>query len=127
MHEYSLFLNILYHLEKILEPYSSPQLKKVIFVIGELSGVEEEFLKKVIETFKERTLLKDAEIIFEKERLKVFCTKCEKMYEPKNTNTQCPYCEGFETKIVGGMDFYIKSLEILVEESSENKSAEGGS
>ncbi|MFN3505575.1 MAG: hydrogenase maturation nickel metallochaperone HypA [Caldimicrobium sp.] len=118
MHEYSLFLNILCHLEKILEAYPSSQLKKVIFVIGEFSGVEEEYLKTVIETFKEGTLLSEAKIIFEKEKLKIFCTKCEIVFEPKHPNSKCPYCEGFETKIIGGMDFYIKSLEILRDESN---------
>lgn len=116
MHEFFLFQNILLQIENLLKPYKNPLLKKIIFIIGEYSGIEETYLKEVIETFKENTLLKEAEIIFEKEYLKIQCLRCQKILPPIAKSTQCPNCLSFETKIVSGMDFYIKSLEIEIDQ-----------
>lgn len=112
MHEYSLFLNVLFHLENLLKDYKKAQLKKIIFSVGEFSGIDLEYLRQVIETFKKNTLLEKPEIFFEIEKLTIQCFNCGSVTEPENKGTQCPYCKSLETKIVGGMDFIIKRVEI---------------
>lgn len=118
MHEYSLFLSLLKHLEEALWPYKNPRVIKLVLSVGEFSGIDLNYLKEVIENFKEGTPLEEAEIVFEKEPLQVECKRCGKRGIPQRPEAQCPFCQAYEVKIVGGLDLLLKSLEIESEDES---------
>ncbi|PMP60633.1 MAG: hydrogenase maturation nickel metallochaperone HypA [Caldimicrobium thiodismutans] len=120
MHEYSLFLSLLKTIEEYLKPYEKPKISKVILSIGIYSGVDLEYLDEVIRNFKVGTLLEEAEIIFEREPLRVQCFQCGKIGEPTIQSASCPFCGSFDTKIIGGFDFILRTLEIEDEEGSPN-------
>lgn len=111
MHEYYLFLNLLHHIEESLVGYPNPKVKRVIIKVGEFSGVEENYLKDIMETFKGDTILAEAEILFERDPLRIRCEKCS-IETNVQRGTFCPSCGGSEVKIVGGLDLVLKSIEI---------------
>lgn len=120
MHEYSLFLSLLKVIEEQLKPFKNPRVSKAVLLIGEFSGVDLDYLKEVIGNFKEGTPLEKAEILFEREALRVKCFSCGKEGEPKEKRALCPFCGSFEVKITGGLDLILKTLEIEDEEGSSN-------
>lgn len=120
MHEYSLFLSLLKTLEDLLKPYQRPKVESLTLRVGLFSGVDIPYLKEVIETFKEGTLLDGAKINFESEPLRVFCPTCQRESEVWDNRARCPYCQGLEVKITGGLDLYIKTVELEDEEGSED-------
>lgn len=115
MHEYYLFLSLLSQIEESLNNFINPKIKKIILRIGEYSGVEEAYLREVIETFKVKTPLENAEILFEKDPLKITCERCNLVAEVK-TRACCPNCGSYEVKITGGLDVILKSIELEDEE-----------
>jgi len=121
MHEYSLFLSLLKHLEEALWPYKNPRVIKLVLSVGEFSGIDLNYLKEVIENFKEGTPLEETEIVFEKEPLQVECKRCGKRGIPQRPKAQCPFCQSYEVKIVGGLDLLLKSLEIESEDVAYEK------
>lgn len=121
MHEYSLFLSLLKTIEEQLKPFNNPKVLRAVLLIGEFSGIDLHYLNEVIKNFKVGTPLEDAEIIFEKEPLRVICFSCGKEGEPNEKRARCPFCKSFEVKITGGLDFILKTLEIENEEGASDK------
>lgn len=112
MHEYSLFLSLIEEIRKHLVIYNNCKLKRLILKVGEFSGVDQNYLSQVIETFKTGTFLEEAEIIIERDPFKIECLNCKESSEPSYYRAQCPFCGSYEVKIIGGIDVLLQELEL---------------
>lgn len=111
MHEYYLFQSLLLHLKELLSGFKNPRLERVIISVGEFSGVDLDYFRSVVETFREGTILESAEIVFEKEKLRVGCRVCGRQSEPEDKRARCPHCGSFSVDILAGLDLVIKRIE----------------
>ena len=90
------------------------KITKLIIVIGEASGIEQDFLNHsfVDHIFKEEEIAKGAVIEYEIEPLKAKCNACMAEINAKDMEKLvCPNCGSSNISITGGRDTYIKSVE----------------
>jgi hydrogenase nickel incorporation protein HypA/HybF len=114
MHEFSIVQNLLELLEEEVEKHKAKRVCRVEVLVGLLSGVEPHLLELAFETFKEGTVAEKAELVLQIEKLKIFCEDCGKEFEKEELNALCPSCGGLNTRIVGGQELLLKSVELEV-------------
>ncbi|MFN3551089.1 MAG: hydrogenase maturation nickel metallochaperone HypA [Endomicrobiia bacterium] len=110
MHEHTLAKNLGYLIFKKIKENKPKKIKKIVFIIGEASGVEKEFLEH---SFKEHifknTICEQAELVFKTEKPKIKCKKCNEEY--KEAILKCN-CGSINFDIMSGKDVYIEEIEM---------------
>jgi len=76
MHEYSIVQALLQRVEEEAAAYRQPRITRIRVRIGELSGVETELLCRAYETFRQRSLCRDAELVVDSEPASWRCGDC---------------------------------------------------
>jgi hydrogenase nickel incorporation protein HypA/HybF len=124
MHEFSIVSSLMLLIEEQAKRYNASKVTKVVLGVGRLSGVEADLLKIAFDTFKEKTICEDAELVIEMEDVKIYCLDCGRESNMgERLSRKCPVCGSLNTKITGGQDLYLKSLEMETEEEKEIPSA----
>ncbi len=121
MHEAFLFLSLLKEIESSLKSYQPCRVKKIKLLVGVYSGIEMDYLQRVIETLKEGTFLEETEIVTERDPLRVFCPACGKEEICSHSQAKCPLCGSYTVEIRGGLDLILQTLEIEREEEEGNE------
>src|SRR5271157_2976806 len=82
------------------------KITKIVFVLGEASGIEEEFLRHSLrDHILPGTIGENAELVIEKETLAAKCRKCgERITREKVKGLSCPKCGGSDIEIISGRD-----------------------
>jgi len=112
MHEFSIVSSMMMLIEDYARKYNAKAVSKVVVGVGRLSGVEPDLLKIAFDTFKEKTICENAELVIEIEDLTIKCRDCGKETEMgEKLSRKCPHCGSLNTEIVRGQDMYLKSLE----------------
>ncbi len=110
MHEHTLAKNLGYLIFKEIKENKPKKVKKIVFIIGEASAVDKEFLEH---SFKEHifknTICQQAELVFKIEKPKIKCKKCNKEYE--KAILKCD-CGSISFDIMSGKDVYIETIEM---------------
>ena len=112
MHEYSVVQALLNQCEEHAEQNKATQVIKVICKIGVLSGIEVHLLQIAFDTFKEKTICENAELILNKQKLKLECKECGNVFEVDEVRYFCEKCESLRVKVLDGEDMYLMSLEM---------------
>ena len=100
-------------IEEQAKIHNAKKVTKVVVGIGKLSGVEPDLLKIAFDTFKEKTICEDAELVMEIEDITLRCRECGKeTVLGERLTRKCPVCGSLNTEIVRGQDLYLKSLEM---------------
>ncbi len=115
MHEFSIVQSLLSLIEEHARKNNANSVSKVVVKIGKLSGVEPHLLKMAFDTFKEKTICENAELEMIIQDVIALCENCNKEFKIENNQFICPYCEGFNLKILDGEDMYLISLELDVD------------
>jgi hydrogenase nickel incorporation protein HypA/HybF len=86
-------------------------VRKVWLVIGDLLGFDEMSVRMYFELMAESTILEGAELEIVWARGQLNCPACEKNFEKKGSDLNCPDCgkQGTPTEI--GKEFYIEDIE----------------
>ena len=89
------------------------KITKIVIVLGEASGIEEEFLRHSMnDHILPGTAGENAELIIKKEVLAAKCKKCgERITREKVKGLSCPKCGGSDIEIISGRDTYVKNIE----------------
>lgn len=114
MHEFSIVQSLLDLIHEQVEIHKAKKVLKVEIIVGVLSGVEPHLLELAFETFKEGTPAENAELVVEIEKLKLYCLDCGEEVEKEELNALCPQCGSLNTKIRGGQELLLKSLELEI-------------
>jgi len=112
MHEYSIVQALLNQCEEHAQQHEATEVTKVICKIGVLSGVEIALLQVAFDTFKEGTICERAELILNKQKLKLECKECANVFEVDEVRYFCDKCESLKVKVLDGEDMYLMSLEM---------------
>jgi hydrogenase nickel incorporation protein HypA/HybF len=125
MHEFSIVSSLMLLIEEQVKKYKAKAVTKVVLGVGRLSGVEPDLLQIAFDTFKEKTVCENAELVIEIEDVKIRCRDCGKeTVLGERLTRKCPHCGSLNTEISGGQDMYLKSLELEMDEEEETRGVE---
>ena len=71
-------------------------------------------------------LCEGAQVTIEGVKPKLSCEKCGKLFERKRFSFTCPFCGGSGNPTETGKEFYIKDVELFVEDESDAHGEKGG-
>ena len=116
MHEYSITCSILEILEKIIKEKNLIKIKKVKFELSKLASIEPQSIKFYFDFLTaENQRLKGAILKFRKNKLKLICSECERLFESNAefdiSNVKCPACGSESVQVREEDDIRIISVE----------------
>jgi hydrogenase nickel incorporation protein HypA/HybF len=112
MHEGYLFMSLLRSIEEQTKSFQPCRITKVVLLVGEYSGIDFDYLKTVVETFKEGSVLEDAEVHLQRDPLRIYCPSCGIETTNYEAKACCPLCKSFDVEIRGGLELILASLEV---------------
>jgi hydrogenase nickel incorporation protein HypA/HybF len=113
MHEYSLVESLLRRVEDQVEAHGGIAVNRVVVHVGELSGVEPEFLQTAFEMLREETVCKGALLELRKVPAVWSCPSCGQAIDI-GAELSCPKCRLPAKLSDGGDAVVLASLELEV-------------
>ena len=115
MHEYSITCSIVEILAKIIEGKKLKKIRKVNFELSQIASIEPESIKFYFDFLTaENQRLKGAILKFKKNKLKLVCSKCGKIFESNAefdiSSVKCPACGSENTQVQEEDDIRIVSV-----------------
>ena len=113
MHEFSITGSIIDILKNTIKDRDIKKILKVNFLVNPYGGIEPDSIKFYYEFLtKDDPVLKDAKLIFKKEKIKIKCNDCGECLEVFKLISSCRKCAGTNLSISFPEDIKIKSIEI---------------
>ena len=94
------------------EKAGAREVGRINLVIGEMCGFVEESVQFYFNFLSEGTLAEGATLSFTMVPARARCRTCDKLFEPKELNWTCPYCQGDRIEIVAGQELFLESIEV---------------
>ncbi len=112
MHELSITQSMLDIVLKQAEKVEAKQVGKINLVIGEMCGIVEECVQFYFNFLSQGTPAEGAALSFTMVPTKARCRDCNKLFELKEFDWACPYCQSSSMEIVAGKELYLESIEV---------------
>lgn len=111
MHELGIVVQIHKTLEDIAKENNIKEISEIVIENGEVSSVEERYLKDIFNFYKKNhDLIKNAIIKVETLEAITKCSNCLKEYRTIEYGIECPYCKSRETYLLVGNECNIKEI-----------------
>lgn len=124
MHEIGVLYKMVEQAERAAAAEGCRKIRAIWVEVGELSGILPVFLDKYYPVVVENSeMCRDSELHYTIIPAKGLCRECLTMYDIARQKGACPKCGSRNKKILGGTDFFLKSIEL---ENIEPESAEQG-
>ncbi|NOY54114.1 MAG: hydrogenase maturation nickel metallochaperone HypA [Deltaproteobacteria bacterium] len=114
MHELSVVQSLLETIESYAAEQKATTVTKVIVRNGPLSGVVPDLLRTTFDTFKEKTIAEDAELVIGENPLLIQCHDCKQEVRSMIQKFACPICGSRNVDARGGDDLILERLEMDV-------------
>ena len=113
MHELSMAQDLLRIVEAKAKENDLKIVTKIVVVVGEASGIEEDFLRhSLMDHLLPGTIAEKAKLEITKEPLRARCQTCGIEIDCQDfSSLRCPGCGGNSLEIIRGKDVYIKTIE----------------
>jgi hydrogenase nickel insertion protein HypA len=111
MHELSLIQSMFEELETISRENRLCKITDIHLNVGEISGVDIDFLKSTYELFVPETKWADIKLHLKFIPWVIQCNKCNLTQPVQNLNNRCQACGDTSTKTVQGQEFTIQRVE----------------
>ncbi|MDP1784969.1 MAG: hydrogenase maturation nickel metallochaperone HypA [Sulfuricurvum sp.] len=112
MHEYSIVQALLNQCEDLAKEHHAQRITKVVIKIGQYSGVEPYLLETAFDTFKEKTICEESELVMNIQPLVIVCNHCGKESILEKPHYLCSYCESIHVRLLDGEEMMLMSLEM---------------
>ncbi len=122
MHELSVARSLMDIVEDHARRNGARRVTRIVVVVGVLSGVEPELLRRAFEVIREGTVAGSATLVIEMENLGIRCGNCGAFEEKEELSVLCSRCGSSNTEVVRGEDLLLRSLEMELDEASQNLS-----
>lgn len=123
MHEFAICRSLLDEVEAIAGRHSARAVPLIRLQIGPLAGVEPALLQRAFSLACAGTRAEGGELIIEVTPVRVFCAACDQTFEAAVNRLACPACAGTETRVVGGDEMVLASVELDVDDPNETMPA----
>ncbi len=115
MHEYPVTVQIV-DIASEAARKNNGRVRRIDLVVGEDSGFIGESVQMYFDVIAEGTLCEGAKLVIEGVAPQLRCDSCGKLFERKRFSFQCPFCGGDGSPTEIGKEFYVKSVELEVED-----------
>ncbi|MDR1008584.1 MAG: hydrogenase maturation nickel metallochaperone HypA [Campylobacteraceae bacterium] len=112
MHELSVVNSLIELCEKNAKINNAKKVVKVEVKIGKLSGIEPHFLKLTFDTFKEKTICEDSELVVNIQEVIAKCRSCGNENTITNNEFTCKHCGDNNVEVIDGEDMLLMRLEM---------------
>ena len=99
----------------VLEQAKQAEAKKVgkiNLVIGEMTGVVGDCVQFYFDFISKGTIAEQAALSFKMIPTTARCRSCGKLFELKEFDWTCPYCQGNSMEIISGKELFVESIEV---------------
>lgn len=110
MHEYSIVASLIDRVEREASAHEGARVHKLHVSIGELAGVELDLLAVAFETFRDRTVCKDAELTIRTVEPLWACPSCERRLA-RGAILRCESC-GRPATMTQGDEIILERIEM---------------
>jgi len=116
MHEYSITCSILEILDKVINEKKLNKIRKVNFELSRIASIEPESIKFYFDFLTaENKRMKGAILKFKKNKLKLACSNCGKIFESNAefdiSKIKCPACASESVRVLEEDDIRIISIQ----------------
>ena len=115
MHEYPVTVQIV-EIASETARKNNGRVRRIDLVVGEDSGFIGESIQMYFDVIAEGTFCEGAQLFIEGVKPQLRCDACGKLFERKRFSFQCPFCGGDGSPTEIGKEFYVKSVELEVED-----------
>jgi hydrogenase nickel incorporation protein HypA/HybF len=112
MHEYSIVQALIERVDAEVRARGATGVHRLTVRIGELSGVEVELLSTAYDTFRERTICEDAELVLQIVPARWVCPDCGDAIA-RGAVLTCPSC-AMPARLVQGDEILLDRIELEV-------------
>jgi len=112
MHEGSIAASIIEETKKYALENKIDTVRKVFVKAGVMRAVVDDALKFFFDIMKkEEDIVKDAELLVEREEILCMCKKCNTEFRPEGLLFICPQCGSTDVEILEGDSILLMSIE----------------
>jgi hydrogenase nickel incorporation protein HypA/HybF len=112
MHEYSIVQSLVGLVERSAAEHGAVAVRRLHLRLGELSGVERPLLETAYETFRERTVCRDAELEIHPVPARWACPRCERAVG-SGGSLRCSRCR-LPARLAQGDEIVLQRIEMEV-------------
>jgi len=112
MHELTITQNMLDVVTEQAQEAGAKEVKKITLVIGEMSGFVEECVQFYFDFISKGTIAEGAALSFKMIPATAKCRGCGKLFELKEFDWTCPYCQSNNMEITSGKELFVESIEV---------------
>ncbi len=124
MHELSLCQGMLGQLSDLARQHGATAVTRVVVRIGPLAGVEPQLLANAFPLAMAGTLAEGAELVIEPQPVRVVCQSCGAESEVEPNRLLCGACGDWQTRMIGGDELLLASVELIQPEPAEEGESE---
>ena len=117
MHEYPVTVRIVEIASETAEK-NNGRVHRIDLVVGEDSGFIGDSIQMYFDVIAEGTPCEGATLHIDGIKPMLRCETCGKLFERKRFSFQCPFCGGDGGPTEIGKEFYVKSVELELEENT---------
>ena len=112
MHELAITQGMLDLVLEQAEKAGAREVGKINLVIGEMTGVVSDCVQFYFDFLSKGTAAEGAALVFKIIPTTARCRVCDKLFELKEFNWTCPYCQGNNMEIIAGKELFVESIEV---------------
>lgn len=112
MHELSICNALIEQVERIAAENGARRVARIELLIGPLSGIETDLLRRAYPLATAGTIAADAELVIETADVVVRCSQCGSDSSVAPNRLLCGECGDFRTRVVSGEEMILKRLEL---------------
>ena len=113
MHELGIAQDLFRIVEDKAKKNNLKMVTKIVIIVGEASGVEEDFLRhSLTDHVTPGTIAEKAELEISTELLRARCVSCGKEIDiQQSSSSECPDCGDNNLEIIQGKNVYLQTIE----------------
>ncbi|MFC1907783.1 hydrogenase maturation nickel metallochaperone HypA [Chloroflexota bacterium] len=112
MHELAITQSMFDLVLEQAEKAKAKKVEKINLVIGEMTGVIDECIQFYFNFLSQDTIAEGATLGFTMVSTRARCQGCDKLFELKEFDWTCPYCQGNNLEIIAGKELFVESIEV---------------
>ena len=110
MHELGVVIEVVKTVEKVALENNLTKVDSVVLQIGELSSMIPKYVESCFPVAVYNTSLEDTKLKIEVIPANGMCKNCNKVFNVKENNGHCIYCNGNSWDLLSGKGFMIKEI-----------------